>query len=277
MVAVEPLPRVSIGRRTRADDVADHLLAAIDAGEFPIDSELPSEKDLAERFGVGRPSVRQALFHLQQQGLVQVSSGKRARVVRPAPHFLNEQVTTLVQRAAATPEGQASLEEVRMLFEPGIAMQAARRATDADVARLRERLEANVAASGSIPQFVRTDVEFHFELTVITGNPVFRSVHDVLRAWLVDQRVTTIHMPDATAFSVRDHEAIFEAVAARDPMRAFHAMTAHLRLINELYREARRISDSIYRGLVDDVSRRVEEEMRTLWLSAAAAAQAREP
>lgn len=276
MSSAELLPRISIGRRTRADDVADHLLAAIDAGEFAIDSELPSEKDLAERFGVGRPSVRQALFHLQQQGVVQVSSGKRARVVRPAPSFLNEQAIALVQRAVASPGGQAHLEEVRMLFEPGIAMQAAQRATDADVARLRERLEANVAAARSPPQFIRTDVEFHLELTVITGNPVFRTVHDILRGWLVDQRVNTIHMPDATALSVRDHTAIFEAVAARDPMRAFQAMTGHLRLINELYREARRISDSMFRGLVDEVSRRVDEEMRTLWLSGAAAARAPE-
>ena len=76
--------------------------------------------------------------------------------------------------------------------------------------------------------FIRTDVAFHYELTVITRNPVFTGVHDALVGWLIDQRTTTIHMPDADRLSVRDHTAIYEAVAARDPMRAFHEMTSHL-------------------------------------------------
>ena len=68
--------------------------------------------------------------------------------------------------------------------------------------------------------------------------PVFTGVYDALVGWLIDQRTTTIHMPDADRLSIRDHTAIYEAVAARDPMRAFHEMTGHLRLISELYRKS---------------------------------------
>jgi hypothetical protein len=61
-------------------------------------------------------------------------------------------------------------------------------------------------------------------------------------------------MPDADRLSVRDHTAIYEAVAARDPMRAFHEMTGHLRLISELYRESKRLSDEILHQVAHDVA-----------------------
>jgi len=262
---MDPLPRLSLGKRTRADDVADHLTELIDQGEFPEGSKLPSEKELAERFGVGRPAVRQALFYLQQQGLVKIASGKRAEVARPGFDFMNEQAVALVRRIASTPEGQRQMEQVRLLFEPGVAMQAAEAATPSQIAALKEKLDANIAAAGTPANFVRTDVAFHYEITKTTGNTVFIALHDVMQEWLVDQRTNTIHMPGADELSVRDHTAIFEAIAAKDPMRAFHAMSSHLRLISALYTEAKKISDTVFRKMVADVTKRVEKEMSRMW------------
>ena len=259
------LPRISVGRRTRADDVADLLTELIESGEFAVGSQLPSEKDLAERFGVGRPSVRQALFYLQQQGSVQIASGTRARVAQPSFDFMNEQVIALVKRTASTPEGQRHMEMARLLFEPGVALQAAMVATDEDIADFKRRLDANIAAQGNHPLFVRTDVDFHYKLTEITRNPVFLAVHEVMRDWLIDQRTNTIALVGVDQVSIRDHTAIYEAVAAREPMRAFHEMTSHLRLISEFYQEAKRISDSVFRNMVADVTKRVGDEMQQLW------------
>ena len=129
------------------------------------------------------------------------------------------------------------MEQARLLFEAGVAWQAAQVATDEDIARLKRALDANVAAVGNIAEFIRTDVAFHYELNAITKNPIFAAVHEILVEWLIDQRTTTIHMPDADRFSVRDHTSIYEAVAAHDPMRAFHEMGSHLRLISQLYHE----------------------------------------
>ena len=114
------LPRRSLGRRTRADDVADLLTELIQSGEFEVGSQLPSEKDLAERFGVGRPSVRQALFFLQQQGIVQIAKRHEGARRRPSFDFMNEQVIALIKRTASTPEGQKHMEMARLLFEPGL-------------------------------------------------------------------------------------------------------------------------------------------------------------
>ncbi len=259
------MPRVQAGRRKRSHEIAELIESAIVSGEFEVGSKLPSEKELAERYGVGRPSVREALFLLQQQGFVEVTSGSRARVTVPNAKLLTDQLSALVKRTAARGQGQVYLEQARLLFEAGVAWQAAQCATDEDITRLKSALDANTAAMGNTAEFIRTDVAFHYDLTVITRNPVFSAVHDILVQWLIDQRTTTIHMPDADRLSVRDHSAIFEAVAAHDPMRAFHEMTSHLRLISQLYTESKRLHDEIMRNVARDVAARVDREHEAIW------------
>src|SRR5215471_8727300 len=75
-----PLPTMPLGRRKRSHEIAEHIERAISTGEFKEGAPMPSEMELAEHFGVGRSSVREALFSLQQQGLVEITSGRRARV-----------------------------------------------------------------------------------------------------------------------------------------------------------------------------------------------------
>ena len=257
----------TVGRRRRSHEIVELLEKAITSGEFKVGSQLPSEKILAERFGVGRPSVREALFLLQQQGLVDVTSGSRARVTAPTSSFLIGQLTGLVKRISATGQGQMQMEQARLLFEAGVAWQAAQVATDEDIVRLKKALDANVAALGNTAEFIRTDVAFHYELNVITRNPVFAAVYDVLVEWLLDQRTMTIHMPDADRLSVRDHTSIYEAVAAHDPMRAFHEMGGHLRLISQLYHESKRLSEEILRDIARDVAARMDREKQNMWAS----------
>jgi DNA-binding FadR family transcriptional regulator len=267
------VPGQTVGRRKRSHEIVELLEKAITSGEFEVGSQLPSEKVLAERFKVGRPSVREALFLLQQQGFVEVTSGTRARVTAPTSSFVIGQLTGFVKRVAATAPGQTQMEQARLLFEAGVASLAAQVATDEDITRLKRALDANVAAMGNIAEFIRTDVAFHYELTAITKNPIFNAVHEVLVEWLIDQRTTTIHMPDADRFSVRDHTSIYEAVAAHDPMRAFHEMASHLRLISQLYHESKRLSQEILRGIARDVAERMDREKQTLWMNSVSPAK----
>jgi DNA-binding FadR family transcriptional regulator len=269
---MKTVPGQAVGRRKRSHEIVELLEKAITSGEFEIGSQLPSEKVLAERFRVGRPSVREALFLLQQQGFVDVTSGTRARVTAPTGGFVIGQLTSLVKRVAATGQGQNQMEQARLLFEAGVAWQAAHVATADDIDRLKRALDANVASVGNTAEFIRTDVAFHYELNVITQNRIFASVHEILVEWLIDQRTATIHMPDADRLSVRDHTSIYEAVAANDPMRAFHEMSSHLRLISQLYHESKRLSEEILRDIARDVTARMDREKQNMWTSSAAVA-----
>src|SRR5579859_1601877 len=262
-----PMSTTPFGQRKRADEVAELIERAISVGEFKQGAPMLSEKELAERFGVGLPSVRQALLNLQQQGLVEITKGARARVTAPSGNYLSGQVAALVRRLAATERGREDMDQTRLLYEAGVAWQAARVATDEDIRRLKSALDANAAALGNTGEFIRTDVAFHYELTIITHNGVFAGIHDALVAWLIDQRTMVLHMADADRLSVRDHTAIFEAVAAREPMRAFNEMTSHLKLISELYRESKRLSDEIMRRVAHDVVGRIERERESMWVA----------
>src|SRR5262245_5417175 len=118
-----PMSTMPLGRRKRADEIAEHIERAISTGEFKEGAPMPSEKELAERFGVGRPSVRQAIFTLQQQGLVEITSGTRARVTAPSGKFLTGQLASLIRRMTSTGQGHEHMERTRLLFEAAVAWQ----------------------------------------------------------------------------------------------------------------------------------------------------------
>jgi len=85
--------------------------------------------------------------------------------------------------------------------------------------------------------------------------------------WSMSQPTSASCTPDADRLSIRDHTAIYEAVAARDPMRAFLEMTSHLRLISELYRESKRLSEEILRQVARDVASRIDRERESMWVA----------
>lgn len=261
----EPNTHSQSRRRTRADEVAESILGLVESGEFPVNSRLPAEKDIADRFGVGRPAVRQALFYLQQQGRVEIRSGARAKVVSQDFDSMNAQIATLVSKLTSTVDGQNQMEQARILFESGVALFAAQNASDEDISRLKLCLDANASSVGDTEAFVKTDLAFHRELMNITQNPVLQALHGVVAAWLIDQGARTIHLPHTEKLSVRDHTEIYDAVAAREPMRAYCAMSTHIKLISELYRETQRITDEAFDGLVDKVNERVTREVEALW------------
>ena len=252
-------------RRKRSHDVADEIEKLIDSGEFALGDQLPSEKDIAHRFGVGRPSVREALFLLSQQGLVEINNGARARVTPPTPKLIVQQLSAISKRLSTQTQGQSHVEEARLLLEAGLAWRAAQIATDEDIVRLKERLDANIAAAGNVVDFIQTDVAFHYELAVICRNPIFKAIHEVVVEWLIDQRTTSSQMPDASSFSIHDHIAIYEAVAAHDPVRAYHEMASHLQLVSRLYHEAKKLSETILRSAIHDVAREFESEKQKIW------------
>lgn len=254
-----------IGRRKRSHDVAEQIERLIQSGEFRTGEQLPSETELSKLLKVGRPSVREALFMLQFRGIVEITNGARARVTTPTADFLIRQLSDVAMTLARLADGQKHLEQTRLIFESGLAWLAAQNATPADIERLKKALKANADAMGNISEFVRTDVAFHYELARIARNPIFNALHNVLVEWLIDQRTTTISMPEADSLSVRDHTAIFEAVADGDPARAYHEMASHLRLISRLYAEAKRLHQTLLRQVTHDIAVTTSKENAEIW------------
>src|SRR3954469_17350131 len=85
-------PVEQIVRRKLSDEVFDRLERMITSGELRPGDEMPSERDLMERFGVGRPAIREAMQSLAGMGLVAISHGERARVLQLTAKTIFKQV-----------------------------------------------------------------------------------------------------------------------------------------------------------------------------------------
>lgn len=224
-----------IRRRKLYEEIAQHLEQRIRDQAVAPGEHLPSERDLMREFGVGRPAVREALFHLQKMGLVELRSGERARVSRPTPKLVVESLAGTARYLLAEPGGVRHFQEARTFFETGLARYAAEYATAEDLADLRDALEENRRSIGDLAKFERTDVEFHHVLAAIPRNPIFEAIHAAIAEWLVEQRHVTLTYPGQNEIAYRFHADIYKAVAARDPDRAETVLRGHLDQVAEIY------------------------------------------
>jgi GntR family transcriptional regulator, sialic acid-inducible nan operon repressor len=230
-----PVQLGAIRRRRLYEEVAGRLEAMIHEGHYSAGDQLPSERDLMKQFGVGRPAVREALFALQKMGLVAINSGERARVTQPTPKVVFESLAGAARHLLGAPDGVRHFQEARAFFEIGLARYAAQHGTADDLVELKRALEANRQVLNNLHAFERTDVAFHYVLAVIPRNPIFTAIHEAVVAWLTEQRTITLRMPGEQFVAYRAHEAIYEAIAARDPDRAERAMRTHLDEVAKTY------------------------------------------
>ncbi|MFL5258584.1 MAG: transcriptional regulator NanR [Hyphomicrobiales bacterium] len=223
------------------EQVADRLEGQILDQTYAAGDLLPSERDLMREFGVGRPAIREALFHLRTMGLIELRSGERAMVTRPTAGVMVESLSGVARHMLAQPDGVKDLQGVRLFFEVGLARHAARHATGQDLKTLESALEANRQAIGDLPRFERTDVDFHYVLAVIPRNPIFPAIHAAMVEWLVQQRHVTLTWSGRKGTAQQayeSHRTIFEAIIARDADRAEQAMREHLANVANVYWEA---------------------------------------
>lgn len=229
----------TVRRRKIHEDVALQIEEAIIQGIYAEGDQLPPERELMEQFGVGRPAVREALLLLERSGVVQLSAGERARVVHPTIDGLVDQISASARHFLATKAGERSLQAARRVFESAIARQAAEVATEAEIERLAQALEANRQSLSSLADFEVTDVAFHLAIAEIGGNQVFSAMHRAIVGWLALQRRISLKIPEALPSAFAHHEAIYEAIAAHEPERAWWAMNAHIRDVERWYEEGR--------------------------------------
>lgn len=226
-----------IHRRKLYQEVLDRLQQRISDGEISPGRQLPSERELMDQYGVGRPAVREALQELARSGIVEIHHGERARVVVPTAGLLIGQVAGGARHLLQTqPDMLGHLKEARVLFEAGLVRLAAQRATPADVARLTARLEDQRASVADTNRFLDRDMAFHREIAVISGNPIFPAMVEAMFSWATAFYRSIVRAPGAEQLTLAEHQSIIDAIAANDADAAEQALQAHLLRANELYR-----------------------------------------
>lgn len=221
--------------------ISDGILSRLAAGEFPVGSRLPTERKLADAYGVSRASVREAIVALEMIGVLELRKGSGIYVMSLGT---NKEVEKL-------DIGAFELLEARRGIESEVAALAALRRTDGDLAEL-ERL-TSMMSDPDIAVSERADRDFHFALASATGNRAMGSV--VADLWAMRERcllARTIHQRARGGGEDRrvvEHRAILTAIRARDADAARVAMRHHLEAViehllemteNEEFEEVRR-------------------------------------
>jgi len=209
--------------------IAEQIRSSILAGEFNPGDKLPPERELAEMFGVSRPSVREALNVLAIAGLVESYQGG------------GTVVKSLVETAAGTPlselikvEQERALDviEVRKCMEGWTAYYAAQRALPEDLRKLEkivDEMENNLERKKTSQDL---DANFHIVIAQATHNIVWlhltQSIFDAIREFQrsVWQALYLTEEDHRTLF--RHHKEVLEAIRDKDPERAKDAMLTHL-------------------------------------------------
>lgn len=226
-----------IQRRKLYQDVHDRLTQRIRSGEWAPGDHLPSERELMDFYGVGRPAVREALQTLARSGIVEITHGERARVAVPTAQLLIEQIASGAQHLLRTQPGTLEhMKEARVFLEAGLANIAARRASADDVARLRVQLAEHRAALVEPEIFLARDMAFHREIAAISGNPIFPVIVEALLKWASEYYHSIVRAPGVENLTLAEHERIVEAIAEHDAAGAEQAMRDHLLRANLLYR-----------------------------------------
>ncbi|KQM29686.1 GntR family transcriptional regulator [Frigoribacterium sp. Leaf8] len=224
-----------VPRGTAVSEVVKQLVALLTAGELTPGSRLPPERQLAERLGVGRSAVREALAALEILGIVTVRPGSGTYLRDQTSELLPTTLSWgLMLNAARTRE----LIEVRGGLEIQAAAYAAERATDADVDALRGYIEVMADSLEDLDAFLQADIRFHLQIAVSADNVVLKdllqSTRSLLRLW-VERGLTEKDQAEA---AYREHCAVFRAIEARDPDAALAAMRDHMATAADRVRSA---------------------------------------
>jgi DNA-binding FadR family transcriptional regulator len=217
------------------DQIAVHLEAMILSGELAMGAALPSERELMERFQVGRPAVREALLWLNKKGLISVSGGERARVTEPNPKDLLENLSTAALLMVSRPEGMYLFQQTRLFTEVALARHAAKEAVARDIKKLEVLLRANEATESDAVEFAKTDDDFHFGIARISNNPLLTALYNSVLDVLQNQRHTSLQHPEALRAAIGRHRRIFTAISERQPDRAEAEMRGHLSDVETYY------------------------------------------
>jgi GntR family transcriptional repressor for pyruvate dehydrogenase complex len=201
------------------------------SGEWPVGTRLPSERQLAEHYGVSRPVVREALRALSEHGLVEILPGRGSFVRQAQATDAASRLDALYRRRQATPR---DLVEARTTLECAAAALAAERATADDLATIEAALR-RFDQSQSIVEQARYDLAFHLAIARAAHNPVIETMFGSITTLTFELMLRSLSDPDVARVSVPYHLVIYQAIQEGAVERARTAMAEHLAVASVHY------------------------------------------
>ncbi len=200
-------------------------------GELRPGSRFPPERELAQRFGVSRPSLRQALKVLEIMGVLTQRVGDGTYLSLNASAILSEPMEFLILLDGISHQ---ELYEARLIVEPELAARAAERAAEDDIAVFEQLIgEMERKVDDRVAQ-IDLDLAFHSEIFRAAGNRVCRQMFNVIHRGIMASGTRTSLRANFGEV-VAEHRAICDAIAGHAPAQARKVMAQHLENSRKLF------------------------------------------
>lgn len=219
--------RITNGKEPQSDrlyqQIAEKVAEIIASGEYPVGSRLPSERKLAERFNISRPTIREAIIALEIAGCVEVKAGSGVYVLGGNSSII---ANTALDISAF------EILEARLCIEGEAAALAAKSITDTELEELRSVLNLMVAENRNKNVSENADEMFHLVIAKATHNEAIMSVCQHLWNLRNNSNVSVSILDKVRSAGSRpridEHERILDALIRRDADGARKAMQDHL-------------------------------------------------
>ncbi len=219
-------------RKTRLfEGVAQQIQRLIADGKLKTGDLLPPERELAERFGVSRSSVRDAIRTLELVGLVVPRQGEGTVIADVSPEAVVRPIASVLGRKR---ELIGELLDIRRMIEPALAARAAVRASPEEIARLEDILRRQHEKTLKGEPAVEEDAEFHYQIALAARNSVVRRVIDVLMRLLRETRARSLQTHGRAQRSLAGHRRILDAIKRHDADAAERAVRRHVEEIEAI-------------------------------------------
>lgn len=236
-MATQPAHRPGPNSAVRPD-LSAHLtrqvLELIEARNLKPGDRLPTLRELATRFAVATPTMREAMRRLQATGVVDIrhGSGMYVRKIAQGMVITNPHIGTV---DAGTVQ---DLLDARLAIEPFLASRAATLATKPDLERLQRILdEAEHALNGQDPLLHQANMRFHCAVGRVSGNDILADFLESLVELYAREQLGILEVFNARVDDHHDHQTIFAAIRDHDAARAQTLMAEHLVRVREVVRE----------------------------------------
>jgi GntR family transcriptional regulator, transcriptional repressor for pyruvate dehydrogenase complex len=214
----------------RKSEIIRRLELRIVGGEFVSGEKLPSERELAEHYGVSRPVIREGLSGLVERGLVDIQAGRGTFVREVAVDELSQSLNRVAARTGITTR---HLVEARLMVEVTAARYAAampRRSMEAMDDALQRHEDAR-----TLVDRVSTDLEFHEAIATASGNPVIALMFGSIRVQVYSLMLRSHSDPHVREIGDPQHRKLTEAIRSGDADLAGDLMADHLSLALSLF------------------------------------------
>lgn len=221
----------AVAKSTLADEVAQRVTEMIREGEYEPGDRLPSISEMASRFEVGHPTLREALKKLEVLGTVEIKHGSGVYVKDDRDVLL---MSNPIFAGEVSKDMMVDLIEARIPIELESVAQAARKATEEDIERLERLLEEAERYLEDDEALNQTNMSFHREVAITSGNMVIAQILEVLSNLFEREQRVLLDIHGSREEDHAQHLHILDAIRKGDAELARRRMRDHLEGVREL-------------------------------------------